>query len=194
VKEIKDHYYRKAKAEGYAARSVYKLEELDGKFGLIKRGASILDLGCAPGSWLQYASTRVGGGGTVVGIDIVPVRIAVPSNAVVLQKDVVHLDAAGLVSEYGEFDAVLSDMAPKTTGIRLADQMASLELARAAQTIALKVLRSGGHFACKLFESPEVPRFKGQLSKEFASVRIFRPKASRSESFELFLVCRNRRI
>src|SRR5687768_5337254 len=108
-----DHYARRAKKEGRPARSVYKLEEIDGRWRLLRRGDRVLDLGCAPGSWMQYAAERVGPGGRVVGYDLAPVTIRLPPQAEAHVADVFALDPAGLG---GPFDVVVSDMAPSTMG------------------------------------------------------------------------------
>ena len=188
MRKVKDHFFKKAKAEGYAARSVYKLQELDRKFSLIKKSNTVLDLGCAPGSWLQFAAERAGKGGGVIGVDMTPLTIAIPSNAIFIRRDARKVNGDTLLSRFGEFDVVLSDMAPRTTGIKLTDQTASLELAELAYRIALRVLKTGGHFMCKIFESPEVSRFKKKLQQGFKTVRLARPRASRSGSFEMFLI------
>jgi len=114
--------------------------------------------------------------------------IEIPPNAIFIRQDAFKTDKDKLLAEFGGFDLVLSDMAPKTTGIKLTDQTASFELAELAFKIATGVLKQGGNFVCKIFESPEVGRLRKEIMKQFRSVRLFKPKASRSESFEIFLI------
>ena len=193
MKKVKDHFYKKAKEEGYAARSVYKLQELDRKYSLILKGDTVLDLGCSPGSWLQYVSRKVGGGGKVIGIDMQTPGVSLAKNATFIKEDVFGTQAGKLARDFGGFDVVLSDMAPKTTGVKFADQMASLELARRAAEIALGALKNGGHFVCKVFESGEISAFRKELKTHFLSIHSNKPKASRGESFEIFIVGMSRK-
>src|SRR5262245_55435870 len=136
-----DHYARLAKHEGKAARSIYKLEEIDKRWRLIATGARVLDLGCAPGSWTQYAANKVGSTGAIVGLDVQPVRITLPSQVKILQHDIYQLDAAALGTS---FDVVLSDMAPSTMGDHTTDALRSAALAEAALAIADRVLKPRG--------------------------------------------------
>src|SRR5687767_6278493 len=132
----KDHFHQKAQKEGYAARAVFKLEEIDRKQSLFRTGMNVLDLGCAPGSWLQYAARRVGVGGHLVGIDRHPIDLTLP-NLRVMVGDVFTVTRAELCGELDGFDVVLSDMAPDTTGIRHVDQARSEALFERALEIAL---------------------------------------------------------
>ena len=115
MKKIKDHYFHKAKKDGYAARSVYKIEEIDKKYRIIRGGNKVLDLGCSPGSWLQYASIKVGNSGHVLGVDLVPVKISLPSHVKVIQADIFEVTNDDLKVKRGKADVILSDMAPKTS-------------------------------------------------------------------------------
>jgi 23S rRNA (uridine2552-2'-O)-methyltransferase len=187
-----DHFGRKAKDEGFAARSVYKLREIDERVQLLRRGQRVLDLGAAPGSWTQYAAERVGDEGRVVAVDLAEMRAAVPKNVVVLQHDVYALTpevlkAAG-DSVPTEFDLVLSDMAPKTTGARVRDQFLSYELYLRAVQLTDTWLVRGGSFAGKIFQSAELEDARKATAERFEHVKIVKPKASRSESYEIFLV------
>ncbi|MBW8004138.1 MAG: RlmE family RNA methyltransferase, partial [Planctomycetes bacterium] len=147
MKKIRDSYFHKAKREGYAARSAYKLEEIDRKRRLLRPGMRVLDLGCAPGSWLQYAAQQVGTEGRVTGVDLQEVTASLPSAVTVLQADVFDLGPAqlgGNVEGEGEgFDVILSDMAPATSGIKQADAARSARLAERALELAQKCLRPG---------------------------------------------------
>ncbi len=195
--ERKDPYYKKAKQEGFAARAVYKLEELDQEFKLLKAGDHVLDLGCAPGSWLQYAERKVSMKGRVVGIDLLPLRLAFPPHVVVLQGDAFTtppeaLQAAGVAAPQ-PFDVVLSDMAPNTTGIKSVDQDRSLALCERAVDVARTVLRPGGRMALKIFEGGEMHAFVASCKTLFDEVNIKRPKGTRVRSKETYVVCRGRK-
>src|SRR3954469_16087364 len=186
----KDYFFKKAKSENYAARSVFKLQEIDERFKLIKSGYKILDLGAAPGSWSQYASEKVGPQGRVLGIDIQPIKLTLP-NAVFITADMRELNLDTTMKENGitpPFDIVLSDMAPKTTGIRVTDQTRSLELCELALATAQRFLRPRGSFVCKLFHSEEFESFRDQLRKKFGRVEVLRPKSTRKESKEIFFI------
>lgn len=188
VRRPRDHYAKKARREGYAARSVYKLEEIDRRVRLFRKGARVLDLGCAPGSWLQYAAAAVGPRGHVVGVDQRPVTRPMPPQVEVLQADVFELDPEALTARGGGFHVVMSDMAPSTTGSRFADHMASVSLCRRALALAVQVLRPGGAFVCKAFEGEEVPALVAEVRPLFERFRRVKPRGTRSESVELYLV------
>lgn len=181
-----DSYGRRAKREGYAARSVYKLEEIDEKVGLLRRGARVLDLGAYPGSWTAYAAERVQREGKVVGIDLQPFRGALPPNAEMRQGDVFALDVAALGGP-GSFDVVMSDMAPATSGHRFTDQARSFELFMRALSIASEVLAPGGAFVAKLFQGGDFDEARRAVAERFETVKLVKPKATRSESIELFV-------
>jgi len=185
----KDFFFHKAKERNFAARSVFKLEEIDQKLRFIKPGATILDLGCAPGSWAQYCVIKVGPKGFVLGIDLQAVKLGFP-NARFVQGDIRDVDFDALLAECGRsapVDAVLSDMAPRTSGIREADQARSLELCELALSVADRYLRPGGAFVCKLFHSGDFEAFRATLRSRFDRVEVVRPKSTRRESKEIFL-------
>jgi len=186
----RDFYFHKAKQENFAARSVFKLEEIDRRFRILKPGNKVLDLGAAPGSWSQYVSKAVGKNGRVLGIDLQPIKITLP-NALFLVEDMRSADLEKIFAEHGiapPFDLVLSDMAPKTSGIREQDQQRSLELCQLALETAERFLKPGGHFVCKLFHSDEYESFREELRKRFEKVDSLRPKSTRKESKEIFLI------
>ncbi len=188
-----DHYARRARKEQWLARSVYKLEEIDRKHRLISSGARLLDLGCSPGSWTQYALKKAGPRGHVVGVDLtVPGGLSAP-NFRFVQEDVQELDPARLQEEIGARDLVISDLAPKTTGVKTADADRSAELVRAALGLARGVLRPGGHFLCKVFEGEEVQDLRREIAQAFRKVRALRPQAVRKGSREIYLLALNRR-
>lgn len=186
----KDHYFKKAKELNYAARSVFKLEEMDAKYRLFRPGQVVLDLGCAPGSWSQYSSQKVGDKGRVLGIDLTEVRMSL-ANAVFLQADLRDLNLENVFKEHGftpPFSLVLSDMAPKTTGIRITDQARSAELCELAMHTADRFLATGGNFACKMFHSDEFVSFRDELRKRYNKVEAIKPAATRQISKEIFLL------
>ena len=190
MKKYQDHYFKKAKQEQYPARSVYKLREMDKRFGLLGKGDAVLDLGACPGSWTQYAAEKVGERGRVLGVDLNPAGIAFPGNVTYLVGDALEPSGEVLAAyqELGPFDAVISDMAPKTTGIKFTDQARSAELCFAALDVARKHLKVDGVFVAKIFEGPDAKPFEMDVRKSFGTVKRFKPKSSRSESKEIFVV------
>jgi 23S rRNA (uridine2552-2'-O)-methyltransferase len=186
----KDYFFHKAKKENYAARAVFKIQEIDQRFKLFRSGMKVLDLGAAPGSWSQYASQKVGPKGKVMGVDLQPIKITLP-NALFITADMRSLDLGQTMTEQGispPFDLVLSDMAPKTTGVRIQDQMRSFELCMLALETAERFLKPGGHFVAKLFHSDEFESFRKELQARFGKIEILRPKSTRTESKEIFLI------
>ena len=153
--------------------------------GLFKRGQRILDLGASPGSWTLYAADKVGPQGRVLGIDLKDPDVALPKQAEIRTLDAFEVDPAVLG---GPFDAVISDMAPKTSGQRHADQYRSYELVMRALELSKSVLRPGGTFVAKIFQGAEFEDARDALRACFGKVRIIRPKATRDESYEVFLV------
>ncbi len=182
-----DHYARRAKREGFAARSVYKLDEIDRRVRLLRPGMAVLDLGCAPGSWVQYEAKVVGPRGRVVGVDLQEVTLSLPPHVTLIQGDAFEVEASGLLSD-GPFDVVTSDMAPATMGDRFTDHVRSMALCERAFEVACEVLRPGGSFVCKAFEGGELQALVQHMRPSFEGFRRIKPKGTRSESVELFLV------
>jgi 23S rRNA (uridine2552-2'-O)-methyltransferase len=183
-----DHYTRRARAEKYVARSVYKLEEIDRRFKLIGRGHRLLDLGCYPGSWSQYGLEKVGPRGEVIGVDLrEPERLSAP-NFRFIKADVITLDIEWLVKEIGLRDTVISDLAPQTSGIKVADTSRSMGLAKKAMDISLVLLKERGHFLSKVFEGEDLKTFKNEVKKRFDQMRLIRPSAVRKRSKEIYIV------
>ncbi len=180
-----DHYTRRAKKEHFPARSVYKLQEIQQKHQLIKKGYKVLDLGCAPGSWLLYAAKLTGDRGRVVGIDLKPVTGQVPAHAEIIAADVFTL---GVESLGTDFNVVLSDMAPATTGHKDVDAARSYNLCETALGIAQSVLWPGGSFACKIFQGPEFQTFTDIVKLGFKELKIFKPRSSRKASREIYII------
>lgn len=186
----KDHYFRKAKEQNFAARSVFKLEEIDQKFKIFKPGQTVLDLGASPGSWSQYSSKMVGETGRVLGVDLTQINIKL-KNAVFIQADLRDLNLEETFQQHGfepPFDLVLSDMAPKTTGIRITDQARSFELCELALDVARRYLKPNGHFVCKLFHSDDFTTLRDEMKKTFEKFEAIRPASTRVISKEIFLV------
>jgi 23S rRNA (uridine2552-2'-O)-methyltransferase len=183
-----DHYTRKARKEKYPARSVYKLQEIQRKFRLIKKGQRVLDLGCFPGSWLLYAAELTGKGGRVVGIDLKPVGGRLPANAKAFTGDIFEMDATIKAALAGGFNVVLSDMAPATTGNKDVDAARSFDLGRAALTIAENHLLPGGAFVCKIFQGEDFKAFTERVKAGFQRCASFKPQSSRKASREIFIV------
>lgn len=188
-----DPAYQRAKQSGYAGRAIFKLEEIDARFRLFKRGGRVLDLGCWPGSWLQYACEKVGDQGTLVGVDLKEVEIALPDNVQTFVGDVDKLRPEALRKRFGEFDVVMSDMAPHTTGDRAGDQHGSEELFLRALEIARGVSRPGAHFAAKVFQGPRFPELLRAVKDAYQEHKAFRPKNTRAGSFEQYIVGRGLR-
>jgi 23S rRNA (uridine2552-2'-O)-methyltransferase len=193
-----DHYYKLAKAEGFAARSVYKLEEIDVEHHLIRKGDVVVDLGCAPGSWLQYVESHIGPTGRAFGVDLLPVKVAFSSQVRVIQGDAFKLELSDIVGaaagEVVHVDVVLSDMAPNTTGIRSVDADRSMALCERALDVAERLLKPGGHFVVKVLEGGEMKAFVERAKTIFSTVKIRRPKSTREGSTETFVIGVRRRI
>ncbi len=191
----KDHYYNKAKQEGYRSRAAYKLKQLDNLEHVLDRGDTVVDLGAAPGGWLEVAAEEVGSQGNVIGVDFQRIKdFEDHDNVETLRGDMTEektrdrvIDAAG-----GSVDAVISDMAPNMSGEYSLDQARSLHLARQAFETSLELLDSGGDFVVKVFEGPDVDDFRADVEEEFQYVRATSPKASRDESSEIYLIGKGR--
>jgi 23S rRNA (uridine2552-2'-O)-methyltransferase len=184
---LHDQFFRKAKEEGYLARSAYKLLEINERKKLFGPGARVLDLGCAPGAWVQVALELVGPRGVVVGIDLKEVRERFADNAHVLRGDIYATPAEELTGESGvKFDAVLSDMAPDTTGH--GDHFLSVRLCRRVLELLPGLLKPGGSLVMKVFEGEEYPALLRETAAVFRAAKGFKPKASRDVSREMYVV------
>lgn len=189
-RKLHDEYFKKAKDEGYLARSAYKLIEIDDRFKVLAPGDRVLDLGCAPGSWLQVAAERVGERGRVVGIDLKRVNHAMPDNVLTEAMDIADLDAAWARETVGgRFDVILSDMAPNTSGAPgSADHFRSIGLCERALDVAPAVLAPGGRLAMKAFEGEALPELADRVRRMFAVLKHHKPQATRHMSREIYLV------
>lgn len=186
-RQLHDEYFKRAKAEGYLARSAYKLLEINERKRLFGSGDRVLDLGCAPGAWVQVALEIVGPRGVVVGIDLKDATQVASRNSHILRGDIYQTPASVLTQPAGgQFDAVLSDMAPDTTGH--GDDFLSVRLCRRAIELLPDLLRPGGNFCIKVFEGEEYPSLLREVASMFQTAKGFKPKASRDISREMYVV------
>ncbi|MCB0346326.1 MAG: RlmE family RNA methyltransferase [Bdellovibrionales bacterium] len=195
----KDHFYKAAKSEGFRSRAAYKLIELNQKAKVLRKGAAVLDLGAAPGGWLQVAAMAVGSGGRVFGVDLEPIPPFSPAELkpgsavpVTIQGDITSeavrqqlVQRAG-----GQYDVVLSDMSPKLSGIRDRDIAMSVELIAMAQDVCCALLRPGGVMLAKVFPSNDTEELIKSLRDSYRRIERVHPKSSRKTSRELYIVCR----
>lgn len=187
--EKPDFWSQKAKKEGYPARSVYKLEEIDAKFRLFRRGVKVLDIGAAPGSWSLWILKKLGGSGFLAAVDLQPLGMKPPfDNFHFVRGDLYDPAVRAELLGRGPFDLVVSDAAPATTGNRLVDQGASESIVDAVIEYAKESLAPGGALVAKLFQGGSEREFLDRLKRDFAEARCFKPKACRAESFETYLV------
>lgn len=184
-----DPYFRRAKEEGYRARSAYKLIQIQNRFHVLSRGDTVLDLGAAPGSWSQVASELVGSEGLVIAVDLQPME---PIDDVIeIQGDMTQPEVQDKVigAAGGRVDVVLSDAAPNVSGIRVRDHAFSIALVYAALAIVRRALKPGGSFVTKVFEGEDFPHLLVDLRSDFERVKPFYPDATRREGYEVFVVC-----
>lgn len=188
-----DFYAQKAKKEGYMARSVYKLEEIQNKTRLIRPGDTVLDIGASPGSWTQYALRLLKGRGRVVGADLKPLgRFKAQGELRFIQGDIFAEETAEKLAALGPFQVIISDAAPSTTGNRLMDARRSYDLVERILAFSLKWLEPGGNFTVKVFQGGDETELFERMKGEFAQVKRLKPKAVRKESFESYFIGLNR--
>jgi len=190
-----DQFSRRARRENYPARSVYKLEEIDRRVRLVARGARVLDLGAAPGSWTLYAAERVGPAGRVVAVDVHSFKTGLPGNVLPLPADVMEVAPERLLEANGgePFDLVISDLAPHTSGHRQLDQARSYVLFSRALELCALLLRPGGRFVGKIFQGADFPAARAEVRRLFEQEKLIRPEAVRSQSYEIYVVRLGRR-
>ena len=187
----KDEYYNRAKQEGYRSRAAYKLKQLDREATLVDEGDTVVDLGAAPGGWLQVAAELAGESGTVVGVD--RQRIDPIEGVETVRGDMTEESTRADVTELvGEADVVVSDMAPNMSGQYELDHARSVHLARIAFETALALLAPGGDFVAKVFEGPDTDDLRADVDEEFEYARTIHPEASRDASSELYVVGKGR--
>lgn len=185
-RQINDPFSAKARALGYRSRAAFKISEIDEKFGFFRKGARVIDLGCAPGGWLQVAVQR--GVTQLVGVDLLHVDPVEPAH--IVEMDFTDPACPPRLIELlgGAPDLVMSDMAPNTVGHRETDHLRIVGLIEIAAEFAIETLKPGGAFVAKAFQGGETAEVIGRLKKHFDKVQHFKPKASRQDSSEVFLV------
>jgi 23S rRNA (uridine2552-2'-O)-methyltransferase len=186
----KDFFYRRARKEGLRARSAYKIDEIARRHRLLARGQAVLDLGAAPGGFLQVLADQVGEKGVAVGVDLEPIRNLGKPWVRTATVDLLAPDALERIRALhpGRFDLVTSDMAPRTIGVKVTDEARSLALARMALRVAGEVLKPGGAFVAKVFVGGDFPEFRREVAARFDEVHVARPKATRESSYEAYVV------
>ncbi|MFA5792306.1 MAG: RlmE family RNA methyltransferase [Candidatus Gracilibacteria bacterium] len=189
--QVQDRYFLLAKEKGYRARSAFKLLDINKKFSILRAGQTVVDLGAAPGSFLQVISSVVGPKGKAFGIDLQEIDPFPQKNIITLQCDIFDKDAVLATLENAGFkqvDVVTSDLAPKTSGIRDLDQGLSEELTDQAFYLSTQLLKKGGSFVGKIFEGPEMALLIKRIKRRFKHVHVFKPPACRDRSFETYIV------
>jgi len=191
---VKDSYFKKAKDEGFRARSAYKLREIQQKYHLVKTGNRVLDLGCAPGSWLQVLAGLVGNDGIVAGIDLSPIAPLPQKNVITKAADIRELDVPAFLVDVNipRFDVITCDIAPSLSGIKDVDNARIAELYETVSEVVKAALKPGGAFVFKAFYSEDFKPTVKDLEKLFARVTVYKPAASRDMSSEVYLVCQGK--
>lgn len=190
-----DRLSRRAQFQGYRARSVFKLREIDEKFHLLKEGQSVLDVGAYPGSWLQYIALKIGLKGHVIGVDLQPIEPVAP-NVTTIEEDILNIDQ--LSEEFRElnireFDLVVSDIAPNTTGISGVDHARSIEMSQMVVDLAEEFLRPKGTLVMKVFHGEKFAAFFKSLQRQYGFVTGVKVSASRDRSKEMYIVCQRKK-
>lgn len=188
MRKLHDRYFKQAKREGKLARSVYKLEELNNKEHLFGKGDSVLDLGASPGSWLEYIVETVGPDGIACAVDIKPIHKKFKGRVQFRMMDAREMAGDEFKEFTPAFKAVVSDMAPNTSGIRITDQMRSLELCEQVVALTTKLLAKNGNLVCKMFYGAETEAFRARVGKLFKTAKLRKPDACRDESIETYVV------
>ncbi len=192
--EKPDFWSQKAFQEGYPARSVYKLKEIDEKFGMIKKNYVVLDLGAAPGSWTTFLLRKMDGTGKVVSCDLNPLSKSVKGeNLLFIQGDLNDAEIRQKIKSEGLYDLVVCDAAPKTTGNRTVDTARSEQLVEMAIWYAQTMLKTGGNFCVKIFQNGDQQKLLKLMREIFTNAKGFKPEACRSESFETYLIGINKK-
>ena len=187
----RDQYRRLAKDQGYRARSAYKLLQINRSYNILKKGDKVVDLGCAPGGWLQVAVKEVRPSGKVIGIDLKPVTPVV--DAIILQGSIEDPNILSKIEEIlgSKADVVLSDLAPNVSGVWDIDHARQISLSTIALQFTQRLLRIGGSSVFKVFEGDMLKEFRSELDRNFGKVFLSKPSASRQESSELYIICLN---
>ena len=180
---MKDKFTIKAKIEGYRARSIYKLSFINKKYNIIKKNQKILDLGCWPGSWMQYCTSQ---GAFVMGVDIKNINPI--NNTKFIHGDLKDIKTIEKIKQHRNFDVVLSDLSPNTSGKHILDHSKSIELNEIAFNISKELLKNGGAFVCKIFQGGEFNDFLNEIKLYFKFVKAIKPKVSKKKSREMYIV------
>jgi 23S rRNA (uridine2552-2'-O)-methyltransferase len=192
VRVLNDYWSRQAKQEGYPARSVYKLQEIDEKFHILKGAERVLDVGAAPGSWTLYLLRHLSSSAQIVSVDIQPLTLEIASSGgnrvTFIQGDITDPKIIQRLTDLGPYDGILSDAAPSTTGIRTVDTARSEALVEGVISFLPSLLKKGGFCVVKIFKGPEGERIFQKLKPLFSKVKAFKPRACRSESFEVYYI------
>ncbi|KUO41204.1 MAG: hypothetical protein AVW06_01740 [Hadesarchaea archaeon DG-33-1] len=188
----REHFYRMAKRAGYRSRAAFKLKQLDGRYGLLRRGDVVVDLGAAPGGWLQVARERVGDEGFVLGVDLQPIAKLPFDNVVTLTADITDEATLEMIRNKLPMaaDIMLSDASPKISGVWDVDHARSIELGRAALVIAGEVLAPGGRLLVKVFQGEVFDDFVSDVRGKFSFVKVSKPIASRKGSAEAYVIAK----
>jgi 23S rRNA (uridine2552-2'-O)-methyltransferase len=188
----KDYYYRKAKAEKYRSRAAFKLRQLNKKFRLIRKGDVVVDLGAAPGGWMQVSREIVGDTGFVLGVDIARIEPFPEENVAIIRGDFTSPEVVEEIKEaVGRAGVIISDASPDISGVWSIDHFRSLELATQALELCKEILRPGGNFLVKVFQGEGLEEFIREVRKNFGYVKVTKPKASRSRSSEVYIIGKN---
>jgi len=183
----KDAFYKRAKIEGFKSRAAYKLLELNKKHSLFRSGDTVLDVGCAPGGWVQVVLQQKKS--HVVGVDLLEVENLEDDRFTFIQGDITEQTTVDKVLKASlQYDAVISDAAPNTSGSKLLDHVNSVDLVRLIFYFAKKVLKKGGSFTCKLFEGEDRDALVKEMKRDFEFCKMMRPEATRKASFEMYIV------
>ena len=190
TKQRRDLYVRKSQSEGYRSRAIYKLKEMDDKYNILKNGISLIDLGAAPGSWSQYAAKKIKNG-KILSIDLL--SMAKIENTFQIKGDFMEESCQKKIKEYfnNKVDVIMSDMAVNTTGNKYIDSISTGELSLSAMKFSKEILKSKGIFISKFFMGSAFNDIIKNAKKTFVQVRIYKPKASKKESRESYIICKN---
>ena len=192
MKKLKDYYFKRAKTEKYRARSVFKLKEIDDRFHIIRRGLTVLDIGCAPGSWSQYLLEKIGSG-MVVGIDVVRVRNIDDIRFTFILNDIMKIDLEELKVKTGQVDLIVSDACHSTTGNKFMDASRSITIVKRVFEISSALLKQEGSVIAKILMGEDVGDYIKSLKNGFNRITLCKPKSSRKESREMFVIAISRK-
>ena len=188
----RDPYHRMAKKQGYRSRAAFKLKQLNDRFGFFKDARYILDLGAAPGGWLQVASEEAGGDGLIIGVDLKKIKPLSVENVKTIVGDIVDEKTLGLIRGVftGLFDVILSDISQNLSGVWEVDHLRQIYLARKTLSLAEAVLKNDGWVVVKVFQGSDYDMFLDDVKERFSFVRVVKPKSSRKKSAEVYVVAR----